>query len=94
MLTINIINKIKTISNKNTLCILEDSNTNSIHSFQAVDVMMFDWTCATYEDTFRLLKLVLFIDIPLKIVEKGYGTKRIWKCMLKQSRICFFYGEF
>lgn len=64
-----VIEKIKNITSKNTLCVLEDSNINGMNSFQESDLMISDWSGAAYEYAFGLLKPVLFIDTPPKIAD-------------------------
>jgi len=81
---LDVINRIKSIAENNSLCILEDSNTSSMSSFQRADVMISDWSGAAYEYAFGLLKPVLFIDVPPKIDEGNF----IQREFLPMENVC------
>jgi len=61
------IEEIKQFALSNTNCILEDSNIVGMESYFNADIMIGDWSGASYEFAFGLLRPVLFIDIPKKL---------------------------
>jgi len=81
---IDIINKIKNISEESNLCILEDSNVNGMDSFMEADIMISDWSGAAYEYAFGLLKPVLFIDVPPKMAECNFVQREF----LPMENVC------